>query len=49
MRGENLFSRPRWPEPLTGNPDYARLVDDVLAPEREFERELEHWLLQRRR
>lgn len=48
-RGEDLFSRPRWPEPLQSNPDYAQLVDDILAPERDFERELERWLVQRRR
>ena len=48
-RGENLFSRPRWPEPLQSNSDYAELVADVLAPERDFELELERWLLQRQR
>ena len=36
VRGENLFKRPRWPEPLQNSPEYAQLVDDVLTPEREF-------------
>jgi creatinine amidohydrolase len=49
VRGETLFNRPRWPEPLQSSPDYAQLVDDVLAPEREFEREFERWLVQRKR
>lgn len=49
VRGADLFHRPRWPEPLQSDTDYAQLVDDILAPEREFERELERWLGQRKR
>jgi creatinine amidohydrolase len=48
-RGEHLLGRPRWPEPLQSSPDYVQLVDDILAPEREFERELARWLVQRER
>ena len=48
VRGENLFGRPRWPEPVQNDPAYAQLVDEILAPEREFEQELERWLGQRR-
>ena len=49
VRGENLFRRPRWPEPLHNDPDYEQIVNDVLGPEREFERQFERWLLQRKR
>jgi creatinine amidohydrolase len=42
--GENLFNRPRWPEPAQGDPAYARLVEDILGPEREFALALERWL-----
>jgi len=49
VRGENLFDRPRWPAPLQNSPEYAEVVDGALAPEREFEGELERWLAQRKR
>jgi len=45
----DLFHRPRWPEPLQNSPEYAQVVEGALAPEREFERELERWLVQRKR
>ena len=48
-RGEHLFNRPRWPEPLQNSPEYSQLVEDILAPEREFDRALERWLVQRKR
>ena len=49
LRGENLFDRPRWPAPLQSGPGYAQIVEDALAPERAFERELQQWLVQRNR
>ena len=49
VRGEKLFGRPRWPEPLQNSPEYAQLVEDILAPEREFDGALERWLVQRKR
>jgi creatinine amidohydrolase len=47
VRGENLSIRPRWPEPVQSDPAYAQLAADILAPEYEFERRLERWLIQR--
>jgi creatinine amidohydrolase len=49
LRGENLFARPRWPAPLQNSPEYTEVVEGALAPEREFERELERWLANRKR
>jgi len=47
VRGENLFARPRWPEPLRGDPAFAQIVESALRPEREFEQTFERWLGQR--
>ena len=49
VRGENLFSRPRWPGPLQNDPAYGQVVDDILAPEREFELKFERWLGERKK
>ena len=49
VRGENLLSRPRWPEPVQNDPAYAQVVEDILAPEREFEVKLERWLSERKK
>ena len=49
VRGEDLFHRSRWPEPLENSPEYPLVVADVLTPEREFERMFERWLVQRKR
>lgn len=46
VRGENLFSRPRWPGPLQNDPAFAEVVEDILEPEREFEGALDRWLVQ---
>jgi len=48
VRGENLLSRPRWPEPVQNDPAYVQVVEDILEPEREFELKLERWLSERR-
>jgi creatinine amidohydrolase len=48
VRGENLLSHPRWPTPVQNDPAYDQIVEDVLAPEREFELNLERWLAQRK-
>jgi len=49
VRGEDLFTRSRWPRPLENDPAYGQVVEDVLAPEREFELRLDRWLGQRRK
>jgi hypothetical protein len=48
VRGENLRTRPRWPEPLQNDPVDAQIVEQVLQPEREFETKFERWLGERR-
>ena len=48
VRGENLLSHPRWPTPVQNDPAYGQIVEEVLAPEREFELNLERWLAQRK-
>ena len=48
VRGENLLTRPRWPEPLQNDPEYGQIVEQVLQPEREFELKFERWLGERR-
>ena len=48
VRGENLFTRPRWPDPLKGDPEHDQIVEQALRPEREFEMKFERWLGQRR-
>jgi creatinine amidohydrolase len=48
VRGENLLSHPRWPTPVQNDPAYGQIVEGVLAPEREFELNLERWLAQRK-
>ena len=49
VRGEDLFTRSRWPRPLENDPAYGQVVEDVLAPEREFELRFDRWLGQRRK
>lgn len=44
VRGENLRSRPRWPEPVQNDPTYDQVVEYALEPEREFDLKLERWL-----
>ena len=44
VRGENLFTRPRWPDPLQADPEYAQFIEYALQPDREFEQRFEHWL-----
>jgi creatinine amidohydrolase len=46
--GENLLGRPRFPGNLQNDPAKVQIVDDILAPEREFELKFERWLGQRR-
>jgi creatinine amidohydrolase/Fe(II)-dependent formamide hydrolase-like protein len=47
VRGQNLFDRPRWPEPALNDPGFGQILDDVLGPEDEFARRLERWLSER--
>ena len=44
VRGENLFTRPRWPGPLQSDPEYAQFVEYALQPDREFDLRFERWL-----
>ena len=44
VRGQNLRSRPRWPEPIQNDPAYATILQSALTPESEFEAKLERWL-----
>ena len=44
VRGENLRTRPRWPEPLEGDPVHHQILERALAPEREFDATFERWL-----
>jgi hypothetical protein len=46
--GENLLGRPRFPGNLQNDPAKVQIVDDILAPEREFELKFERWLGQRK-
>jgi creatinine amidohydrolase len=47
VRGENLRTRPRWPEPLQNDPVHDEILEQVLRPEREFEMKFERWLSER--
>jgi len=49
VRGENLFGRPRWPEPAASDPEFAHLVEHVLQPDRDFESKFERWRDQRKK
>ena len=49
VRGENLRTRPRWPEPLQADPTYDQIVEDILEPEREFDLKLERWFGQHKK
>jgi hypothetical protein len=44
VRGENLFTRSRWPDPLQADPEYAQFIECALQPDREFEQRFEQWL-----
>jgi creatinine amidohydrolase/Fe(II)-dependent formamide hydrolase-like protein len=48
VRGENLFTRPRWPAPLQNDPEYGQIVEHILQPERDFELTFERWLSERK-
>jgi creatinine amidohydrolase/Fe(II)-dependent formamide hydrolase-like protein len=48
VRGENMFTRPRWPDPVRSDPEYGPILESALQPEREFEQKLERWLEQRK-
>ena len=48
LRGENLHTRPRWPEPLQNDPEHAQIVAQALEPERAFEMKFENWLRERK-
>lgn len=48
VRGENLLARPRFPGNLRSDPR-ARIVDETLALEREFELTFERWLGRRQK
>jgi hypothetical protein len=43
VRGENLFTRPRWPDPLQSDPEYAQFVEYALQPDREFDLRFQRW------
>jgi creatinine amidohydrolase len=45
--GENLFTRPRWPDPLQADPEHAQFIEYALQPEREFDQRFEGWLEKR--
>lgn len=47
VRGENLLTRSRWPEPLQSDPEHDQIVEQALQPEREFETKFERWLGER--
>ena len=47
VRGENLRSRPRWPEPVQDDAVYGQIVEYALGPEHEFELKFQRWLDQR--
>ena len=47
VRGENLRTRPRWPEPLQNDPEDAQIVEQILKPEREFEMQLDRGVRER--
>jgi creatinine amidohydrolase len=44
VRGENLRTRPRWPEPLESDPEHDQIIEQALGPEREFEMKFARWL-----
>jgi creatinine amidohydrolase/Fe(II)-dependent formamide hydrolase-like protein len=44
VRGQNLRTRPRWPEPLQDDPVHDRILESALRPEREFDAKFERWL-----
>jgi creatinine amidohydrolase len=47
VRGENLRTRARWPEPLQNDPEQGPILEQILRPEREFEMKFERWLAER--
>jgi hypothetical protein len=49
VRGENLRGRPRFPGNLQSDPARVQMVDEFLAPEREFELKFEGWLAQHKK
>lgn len=44
VRGENLRSRPRWPEQAETDPALRQILEYVLEPERAFDLQFERWL-----
>jgi len=48
VRGENLRGRPRWPDQMESDSAYRQILESVLAPEREFDRQFQRWLDQRK-
>lgn len=49
VRGENLRSRPRFPESIPDNPAIAGALGRALENEESFQRKLDDWLAQRRK
>ena len=49
VHGEDLRTRPRWPEPLEADPVHDRILERALGPEREFEAKFERWLDQHKK
>jgi len=48
-RGENLRSRPRWPDSVQSDAVAARIAEFALAPERAFDLQFRQWLDQRKK
>ena len=44
VRGENMRSRPRWPEQAETDSAYDQILEYALAPERAFELQFQRWL-----
>jgi creatinine amidohydrolase/Fe(II)-dependent formamide hydrolase-like protein len=44
VRGENMRSRPRWPEQAETDSAYDQILEYALAPERVFELQFQRWL-----
>ena len=49
VRGENLFGRPRWPEPVQEDPAYDQITRYALDPEHEFDVKFQRWLGERQK
>jgi hypothetical protein len=49
VRGENLFGRPRRPEPIQDDPTYGQIVGYALDPEHEFDVTFQRWLGRRQK